>query len=845
MQLLAPDQTPLEGKAPSLLARGFGLLRRHVLLSAVAGFALLALAAWGIVLANVAGSAVQVRANAESLATVAQNTQLTELLEPAQYAGLRQSVAALQEEVKSLRGRMAAAKPLGLLPGVGSTVNDGEDFLALADHTLAAARDTMDGYLPVIQALGQATGTMDYQQVRDALAGRRPLFEQAYQEIQQIKALQGKVDREGLDPSAAKALDLADRYLPALELAVLAARDRPEAVASAVSIRDTVRQARATLRDPSALLLNPQATKELFASLQSRADDVLNGLAMLKGEAAAQDPSLQDALDLGIDAAVLLRRLGDAMTTFAQLSDDLLKAGPLSPAGAASTKARLPELRAALDDAQAMLDGLVERMDKEGAGVAWSSSLLGVDRDSLRTSLLNRAQEAEYTLEYMMGLDRPRTFLFIGQNQDEIRATGGFLGVVAEVHIKDGEIKALRYLDSVNVDLATLDANPIAPDPIFRYLWISRLLFRDANWNPHFPASAAELADLYAKGQRIQADGVMAATENLVLDLVDTFGGVTVPQINGLIDGATAKRYVEGELAYTCTPGHSVDRSKRCFDEDLFQSVLARLMQPMSEDQSRAVLQVFLQALGHKDLLVHVFDAKAGALFWERQWNGAVQQVDHDYLMVVDSMLPGHTRPVVVRHIQYEASLGVHADTQATLLLSYQHTGTQPDPTCRQTDTTPTGCFFDYVRVYVPVLAANIDVPPIPAPEGSELLRWGYEPADTLSIIGAPQAGTERLTEIGGYVMVEPQATVTLPIRYVLPSRLLHDLGNNTYEYRLLIQRQPGMPDEPVTVMVELPEGSALASTSPGPVARDGRWLKFTVTLSSDQLITVQFQGGR
>ncbi|MBI4312977.1 MAG: DUF4012 domain-containing protein [Chloroflexi bacterium] len=444
-----------------------------------------------------------------------------------------------------------------------------------------------------------------------------------------------------------------DTLLTALELAIISGKETPEAVAAGVHMRSVIQETQTTLRNPSELLFNAQRSNELFVTLESRAGQVLGGLSNLKGRAETSDAALQEALDLGIEVAALLQSLSTAMAAFTEATDDFLKAGILSEEGAAAMKSSLPRVKTALSDAQLALDQVLARRSG-GAETASSSSLTGrfftsvllnIEESSLQTTLLPRAAQGVDSLQYLLGLDAPRTYLLIGQNPDEIRPTGGFLGVVVEVHVQDGRLTSLRYFDSDTVDQADFASNPIAPEPIFRYLWITRLLFRDANWNPHFPSSAAQIADLYYKGQGVQADGVIAATEDMVLHLVDALGGVEVPEIVGVLDGATAGKYVDGVFSYPCLPRHTVLRSKRCFDEDLFQAVLGRMMQPLPEERSRAILDVFLQGLAHKDMLVHVFDAKAAEILWEQQWNGALRQVDHDYLMVVDISLPGTPVP--------------------------------------------------------------------------------------------------------------------------------------------------------------------------------------------------------
>ena len=78
----------------------------------------------------------------------------------------------------------------------------------------------------------------------------------------------------------------------------------------------------------------------------------------------------------------------------------------------------------------------------------------------------------------------------------------------------------LVYHDSTTVDPQPLSRNPPPPDGLYWYLWHDRMLFRDANWNPHFPAAAAKIAEIYRLGQGVQVDGVITGTKALTLDIV-------------------------------------------------------------------------------------------------------------------------------------------------------------------------------------------------------------------------------------------------------------------------------------------------------------------------------------
>ena len=113
---------------------------------------------------------------------------------------------------------------------------------------------------------------------------------------------------------------------------------------------------------------------------------------------------------------------------------------------------------------------------------------------------------------------------------------------------------------------------------------------------------------------------------------------------------------------------------------------------------------------------------------------------------------------------------------------------------CRQSEAAGLGnCYWNFFRVYVSPLATEIDMPKVPLHPGAEKLIWGYPNADSASIVRNADIGPAAFTELSGYIVAEPGSTTTIPIQYQLPPGILRSIGPNIYEYRLLVQKQPGM----------------------------------------------------
>ena len=296
-------------------------------------------------------------------------------------------------------------------------------------------------------------------------------------------------------------------------------------------------------------------------------------------------------------------------------------------------------------------------------------------------------------------------------------------------------------------------------------MWMGRLLFRDANWSPHFPTSAAQIADIYRTGQGTQVDGVITATKGMAFDLVELFGDIKVPEREEVLTRQTAEALTEGEISYVCLPRHiSPNRPKRCFDEDLFFALKDRLTRGIPPGLRRQFIELIKAHLDQKNVLTHVFPPMNDSLLWERGWNGAVSVVDHDYIMVVDSSLPGHSTAGVERSWEYRVSLNPNEPIKAELRLRYENKDQPKDEICRQFDWPTYHCYWNYFRVYVPQMADHsaVQMPPVPLHPGALKLIWGYPDANSGTVIQNLPTTPGRLTELGGYIAVEPGTVTTV-----------------------------------------------------------------------------------
>ena len=277
------------------------------------------------------------------------------------------------------------------------------------------------------------------------------------------------------------------------------------------------------------------------------------------GELAA----VRNVLDTLGPGVTLLRHVTAGTRSLVTMAEAIESTGFLSRdfgavAGPALEEAR-QELKLAREEAAALQELLsLQGIDAETFLPAF---VFGGDTGvSVRTTqrvelLLDKAISGTEFLSSSLGFDGPKTYLLLGQNQKEIRATGGFIGIAGQATLDKGELIELVFHDSTTVDREPLTGNPNPPEGLFWYLWMGRLLFRDANWNPHFPAAAAQVSEVYYLGQGVRADGVITGSKSLMLDLVEAFGDITVPGADGTLTREVAEAYTDGQISYACRAG--------------------------------------------------------------------------------------------------------------------------------------------------------------------------------------------------------------------------------------------------------------------------------------------------
>lgn len=153
----------------------------------------------------------------------------------------------------------------------------------------------------------------------------------------------------------------------------------------------------------------------------------------------------------------------------------------------------------------------------------------------------------------ILGYEREKTYLLLFQNNGELRPTGGFIGSVGELKIKDGKVEDLNLQDVYEYD-GKLTAH-IEPHYVVRRFLQPHMYLRDSNFDPDFQGSASNAALLYNLETKHKVDGVIGLNFEAVRQLIGSLGEIKLAAYNQTLNKDNTFDFLEKTIDNNFFPG--------------------------------------------------------------------------------------------------------------------------------------------------------------------------------------------------------------------------------------------------------------------------------------------------
>jgi hypothetical protein len=351
----------------------------------------------------------------------------------------------------------------------------------------------------------------------------------------------------------------------------------------------------------------------------------------------------------------------------------------------------------------------------------------------------------------------------------------------------------------------------------------------------------------------VTVDGVISVDQEALRLLVTAMEPLTLQSTTQPVTGANLLQVVRSIWAQPrpgLTPfGQWADWQSHRKDlmTDLVTAMLEKVQtQPGSVDPSRLAEALWV-GLKERHILLSLHDPEATALLASLKWDGGLLPASGDYLQVVDANVGfNKVDSMVQRAIDYQVDLRNPNQGEASATVRYlNQSPSQPEPCIQGVEERLTyeegmvGCYWDYVRFYVPEGSQLLETERAPLPSGSLLYRHGFAPlGDAGPDIGPVEKGK---TVFGLFFVVPPGQARDVQLQWQLPKGIVAH-GQDGLHYRLTVQKQSGTPPILLRVAVHVPHDAYVVRATPEPAAIQVGEVMFELSLTTDQQIEIVFR---
>lgn len=418
---------------------------------------------------------------------------------------------------------------------------------------------------------------------------------------------------------------------------------------------------------------------------------------------------------------------------------------------------------------------------------------LNQELPNLRRDVLS-AQKISQILPSVLAEDSQKTYLVLLQNNAELRPTGGFIGSVALVTLKNGRLEDFKVEDVYEID-GQLNGFVTPPEEIVQYLEEEQWFLRDVNWSADFPEVAKRAGWFVDKALGVNPDGVIGINLLVIEDLLRVTGPIELVDYDEIItaDNLLERAQLHSELNFF--PGSNQKK-------DFLSSVANQLLNEIfyKPTNKTALARSLLKQAETAQLLVSFNNEADAQVFADLGWDG-------DVLTPPCPAVFGADDCIVDTIMQVEANVGVNkantyvereVEHQAAILADrVRHHRTITWTNNSPSNSWPAGDYKVFVRFYVN--------------EGSELKSAQLDGENyDLDLIKAEQDADKQV--FGTFLKIPFGQSKVFEITYETPL----PVGKKPFAYALFEQKQSGLAQINLKQVIDA-NGFDVLSIAPEP----------------------------
>ncbi|KKQ83292.1 MAG: hypothetical protein UT06_C0024G0012, partial [Candidatus Woesebacteria bacterium GW2011_GWA1_38_8] len=318
--------------------------------------------------------------------------------------------------------------------------------------------------------------------------------------------------------------------------------------------------------------------------------------------------------------------------------------------------------------------------------------------------------------DYFLGVESPRTYMVLFQNDKELRPTGGFITAYSIARVDKGRFEPIASDDIYNLD-DRYTPSIKAPEQFPKYLKgiyiaLNRFRLRDMNWSPDFEVSMDTFSKEVQKTGIDKVDGIIAVDTQMLVYLLEVLGKVSVPgygdfsteivpeckcpqvvyELESFADQEGAVVWSENEPGKIVFAPENYGARKKIIGPLMNSILSATLGQP--DEKMPALFEAAIKSFTEKHALFYLFNDEAQSAVKAFGVAGDVKEYDGDYLYINDANLGGRKSNLYVTQEVVQGVVKKDGYIEKTLEITYKNPEKQ--------DGWLNSVLPNWLRIYVP-----------------------------------------------------------------------------------------------------------------------------------------------
>ena len=415
-------------------------------------------------------------------------------------------------------------------------------------------------------------------------------------------------------------------------------------------------------------------------------------------------------------------------------------------------------------------------------------------------------------LPTLLGLNKRQVYLILLENQTEIRSTGGWISAYAIIGLEHGQIRQFDIGDIYDLDgQIKLQGRRIEPpEGMKKNLEVQNWTLSLANWDPEL-SNTKKAAEFFLKRahKAYRVDGLITVDLVFVEKLLNTWHGITIP---GEAEPITSNSLYTRLFALhkNFKPG---EEQKSTFLTNLTSEILRRLFQKDKTQSTMQLLQIIVQSLNEKHMMIYIENPKIEPYLSQHGWSGTLLD---KYFTAPFEINWNWGANKANKFIETTKDININIISSESLEYSYE-VHLQNNST---SEIYPQGTYKDFIRIYLPHQAKINSVS-------------GFKD-DIYSV-----EDKTRYKIVEGWLEVPVLTTRSFKIDYTLTrdntfnTFPLQTYGT-THELNLTLYKHPGFSTIPYTIKLSYPANWNLKTKNPWTISNNTASVHLNVNTDTD-----------